>query len=121
EGEAVPASEPPERRYAVNMIVDNAERGHPPVVLEVNPTYENLFGRIEYRQEQGRTETDFTMIRPGALHRANGGILILRAEAIAASGPAWWMLKAALRDREINLEEPSRAAALPIAGAPAPA
>ncbi|MGH7088008.1 MAG: AAA family ATPase, partial [Stellaceae bacterium] len=114
------AIEPPERRYAVNLLVDHADERHPDVLLESNPTYENLFGRIEYRQAQGSVETDFTLIRAGALHRANGGVLVLRAEGLAANPASWTFLKAALRDREIRIEEPQRAQMPAIAGAPRP-
>ena len=117
---AVPALEPPERRYAVNLLVDHGDETGAVIVLESNPTYENLFGRIEYRQAQGSVETDFTLIRAGALHRANGGILVLRAEALAANPASWSFLKAALRDREIRIEELARAQMTPIAGAPQP-
>ncbi len=116
-----PAMEPPERRYAVNLLVDHGDETHPAIVLESNPSYENLFGRIEYRQAQGSIETDFTLIRAGALHRANGGILVLRAEALAAYPASWSFLKAALRDGLIRIEEPQRASGPPIAGAPRPA
>lgn len=110
----------PERRYAVNLLVDHGEETHPPVVLESNPTYENLFGWIEYRQVQGSMQTDFTRIRAGAVHRANGGVLVLRAEALAANSVSWGFLKAALRDREIRIEELQRRETPPIAGAPRP-
>lgn len=110
----------PERRYTVNLLVDRSDEAHPAVVLESNPSYENLFGRIEYRQAQGTIETDFTLIRAGALHHANGGILVLRAEALAANPMSWAFLKAALRDSLIRIEEPQRAGAPPIAGAPKP-
>jgi predicted ATP-dependent protease len=112
--------EPPERRYAVNLLVDHSDEPHPTVVLESNPIYENLFGRIEYRQDQGTMETDFTLIRAGSLHRANGGILVLRAEALAENRQSWAFLKAALRDQEIRIEELQRAQMTPIAGAPKP-
>jgi predicted ATP-dependent protease len=119
--QAPPAAvEPPERRYAVNLLVDRTEDKSAAIVLESNPTYENLFGRIEYRQAQGSIETDFTLIRAGSLHRANGGILVLRAEALAANPACWSALKAALRDREIRIEELARAQTPPIAGAPQP-
>ena len=71
------------RRYAVNLLVDQSERDTQGVILKPNPTYQNLFGYIEYRSAEGGVETDFSMIRPGALHRANGGILVLRAGALA--------------------------------------
>ncbi len=120
EGQNTDAREAPERRYAVNLLVDHGDESHPVVVLESNPTYENLFGRIEYRQAQGSVETDFTLIRAGSLHRANGGILVLRAEALAADPTCWTFLKAALRDREIRTEELQRASMTAIAGAPKP-
>lgn len=115
-----PESELPERRYAANLLVDHGEASHAPVVLEANPTYENLFGWIEYRQSQGSLQTDFLQIRAGALHRANGGALVLRAEAIAANPLVWTFLKGALRDRLIRIEELGRGLAPPIAGAPKP-
>ena len=114
-------SDLPERRYAVNLFVDHGDEAHPVVVLESNPTYANLFGWIEYRQAQGTIHTDFTQIRAGALHRANGGVLVLRAEALAANPMSWTFLKAALRDREIRIEELERGEAPPIAGSPKPA
>lgn len=121
EGGNRPDLMPPAQRYAVNLFVDHGSETHPKVVLESNPTYENLFGRIEYRQAAGSLETDFTLIRPGALHQANdGGVLVLRAEALARHGSAWTFLKGALRDRTIQIEERYRAGSVPIAGAPRP-
>ncbi|MCZ6722262.1 MAG: ATP-binding protein [Proteobacteria bacterium] len=109
-----------EERYAVNLLVDHGEDERPSVVLEPNPTYENLFGRIEYRQISGVLQTNYTLIRPGALHRANGGILVLRADSLAREGVAWRFLKDALRDRAIRIEELHRVNGVPIAGAPRP-
>ncbi len=114
------ALEAAERRYAVNLLVDHADDASPSVVLEANPTYENLFGRIDYRQVQGTLQTDFTLVRAGSLHRANGGILVLRAEAVAADPLVWSFLKGALRDRAIQVEELHRAGGVPVAGAPRP-
>jgi len=113
-------AELPEQRYAVNLLVDRSRVERPEDVLEPNPTVENLFGRIEYRQVGGVLETDFTLIRPGALHRANGGILVLRAESLAARPQVWELLKGALRDQEVRIEELHRAGGIPIAGAPKP-
>ena len=118
--DAGPPTERPEDRYAVNLLVDNSAATHPPVILESNPTYPNLFGRIEYRQIGGMLQTDFSLIRSGALHQANGGILVLRAEALAANGDSWIHLKGALRDSRIRVEEMYRADGVPIAGAPKP-
>ncbi len=110
-----------EARYAVNLLVDNSEVAGSPIVLEGNPTYANLFGQIEYRQAGGVLATDYTLIQPGALHRANGGVLVLRAEAIAAHPDSWAQLKGALRDGVIRMEEQYRAGGVPVAGAPKPA
>ncbi len=110
----------PTTRYAVNLLVDNGDTKHPNVVLEANPTYQNIFGSIEYRPVSGTLQTDFTMIRGGALHRANGGILVLRAEAIAAEPATWHFLKGALRDNEIRIEELYRFGGVPMTGTPQP-
>ncbi len=110
----------PERRYAVNLLVDHDGEMSPKVVIEPSPTYRNLFGSIEYMRSAGGLTTDFTMIRAGALHRANGGILVLRAEALAQDTLVWEALKGALRDNKLRIEEPHRAATVPIAGAPRP-
>jgi len=117
---SAPEGEFPERRYTVNLFVDHGEETHAPVIVEANPTYEHLFGWIEYRQSQGSLHTDFLQIRAGALHRANGGVIVLRAEAIAANPASWAFLKGALRDRVIRIEELGRAQSPPIAGAPQP-
>ncbi len=120
-GMPTPPKPTPEARYAVNLLVDNADVADPPVVLEPNPSYENLFGRIEYRQVGGVLQTDFSLVQPGALHRANGGVLVLRAEAIAAHADSWGQLKGALRDGAIRMREQYRAGGVPVAGAPQPA
>jgi predicted ATP-dependent protease len=109
-----------EDRYAANLLVDHADDAHPLVVVEPNPTYENLFGRIEYRHGSSVADTDFTLIRSGALHRANGGVLVLRAEAVAKDAEAWRFLKDALRDLCIRIEERHREGGTPMAGAPQP-
>jgi predicted ATP-dependent protease len=115
-----PEGEFPERRYIVNLFVDHGEEMYAPVIVEANPSYDHLFGWIEYRQSQGSLHTDFLQIRAGALHRANGGVLVLRAEAVAANPASWAFLKGALRDRVIRIEELGRAQSTPIAGAPQP-
>jgi predicted ATP-dependent protease len=121
DGVVAPRTDRAERRYSVNLLVDRSREGHPPVICEHNPTYENLFGFIEYRQlPGGGLDTDVTMIRPGALHRANGGVLILRADALVLNPILWMFLKGALRDGEIRIEEFYRANSPPLAGAPKP-
>ena len=121
-GDATPptSNETPERRYAVNLFVEQSEDDQSGAILEANPTYENLFGRIEYEQAGGQLQTDYKMLQAGSLHRANGGILVLRAEAIAADQHLWNALKGALRDGEIRIEEIHRANSVPVAGAPQP-
>jgi predicted ATP-dependent protease len=106
-------------KYCTNLIVDHA-RADACVVLEPNPTYENLFGWIEYRRADGMSETDLTLIRPGALHRANGAVLVLRAEPLAKDETVWTYVKAALRDRAIRIEEPHRGGGMPLMGTPHP-
>ncbi|WP_332874046.1 AAA family ATPase, partial [Amphritea pacifica] len=66
-----------ENTFGVNMLVDNQKTKGAPVVFETHPTYDNLFGRIEYNSEMGALSTNFQLIRSGALHRANGGYLVL--------------------------------------------
>ena len=110
----------PARRYAVNLLVDNQRNETLPVIVEANPTYENLFGRIEYRQSARAMETDFTLIKPGALHCANGGVLVLRADAIASNSSIWPFIKGALRDEEIRIEELYRSNGPTVAGALSP-
>lgn len=107
-------------RYRANLFVDQTDTTGPLVILEPNPTYENLFGYIEYRRGEDGSETDHTLIRPGALHRANGGILVLRAETLANDETAWRFLKAGLRDQMIRIEELHRAGSMPTTGTPKP-
>lgn len=119
-GRAAREEHPLEDRYGVNVLVDHDPDDRPPVVLEPHPTYENLFGYSEYRTLGGVLETDFLMIHAGALHRASGGILVLRAEALIREGEVWTYLIGALRDREIRIEELHRQGGVPMAGAPHP-
>ncbi|MGQ0548367.1 MAG: Lon protease family protein [Armatimonadota bacterium] len=84
-------------RYRVNLLIDNSQTKGAPVVVEPNPTYYNLFGKTEYRGEFGAMVTDLTMIKSGALHRANGGYLILQARDLLTSPLSWEALKRALK------------------------
>ncbi len=93
------------RRYGVNVFVSqHAPAAGVPVIEERSPTYFNLFGRIDYQAHFGALTTDFTQIRPGAVHRANGGYLILQAEELLADGRAWLMLKRSLKTHEVRVE-----------------
>jgi lon-related putative ATP-dependent protease len=110
-----------EKRYAANVLVSNDPSKGPRVIIEPNPSYENLFGSIKYHTTSvGGFETDFTMIEGVSLHRANGGVLIIRAEDLVNHENSWRFLKAALRDREIRIEEMHRIAGIPLLAAPAP-
>jgi lon-related putative ATP-dependent protease len=95
-------------RYEIQVLIDNSDLDGAPVVTESHPTYQNLVGRIEHRLVMGVSQTDFTMIRPGALHRANGGYLLLPAREVLMSPYAWQGLERALRDAEIRIMELGR-------------
>ncbi len=96
----------PLRRYEVNVLVDHSKATGAPVVYEDNPTYQNLIGRIEHMAHMGMLLTDFTLIKPGALHRANGGYLILDAHRVLQHPLAWEGLKRALQSRQLRIEAP---------------
>lgn len=100
------------RRYRVNLIVDNAGQSHAPVVYEDDPTYDRLLGRVEHRAEMGTLVTDFHLIRAGALHRANGGYLILDAHKLLTRPMAWEGLKRALKAGEVRIESAAQAMGL---------
>jgi lon-related putative ATP-dependent protease len=89
---------------SVNLLVDNSEVDGAPVIFETNPTYPNLFGKVEYISKMGVSYTDFTMIRGGAIHRANGGYLILNAEDILKNPYVWDKLKKTLLTEKIVIE-----------------
>jgi len=95
------------RRYRVNVLVSHVGSEGAPVVREDDPTLGNLLGRIEHVSTYGALSTDFTRIRPGALHRANGGFLVLDARRLLEEPMAWEHLKQALRHGEIRMPMPS--------------
>jgi lon-related putative ATP-dependent protease len=100
------------RRYLVNVMESNGD-GAPsgaPVVEEINPTHGNIVGRVEHIAQMGTLVTDFLLIKPGALHRANGGYLLVDARKLLLSPFAWEALKRAIKGREIRIESPSEAA-----------
>ncbi|MGO0123533.1 Lon protease family protein [Desulfothermobacter acidiphilus] len=97
--------EDPFRRYEVNTLVDNSELAGAPVIVEYNPTYSNLVGRIEREAVFGALITDFTMIRPGALHKANGGYLVIPVEEMLRNPFSWDGLKRALREGRVIIED----------------
>ncbi|NTW54609.1 MAG: AAA family ATPase [Chlorobaculum sp.] len=91
-------------RYRVNVMIDNGKLDGAPVILEDKPATQNLVGDIEHAAQMGTLITDFTLIKPGALHRANGGYLILDARRLLLEPFAWEALKKALRTRQIRIE-----------------
>jgi lon-related putative ATP-dependent protease len=97
-------SEQPLRRYAVNVLIGHEDAKGAPIVYEDNPTHDNLTGRIEHIAQMGTLVTDFTLIKAGALHRANGGYLVIDALRLLTQPFAWEALKRALRSREIRTE-----------------
>jgi len=92
-------------KFQVNVLIDNARQKGAPVVHEANPTYNNLFGRIEKKSFQGYIYTDYTMIKPGSLARANGGYLILDAEQLLKHSFAYEALKRSLRSKQLRIED----------------
>jgi len=105
-GLRLPRQEPSFERYQVNVLVDNKDTEGAPVVFEPNPTYNNLFGRIEHiMQMGGAATTNFTLIKPGALHRATGGYLIVDAREVLINPFAWDALKRCIRNCEIKVED----------------
>ena len=100
-----PMPEPSFTQYQVNLFVDNAECKGAPVILETNPNYTNLLGGVERRAQFGALVTDFTLIRPGSLHRANGGFLILNIMDLLRWFFSYEALKRCLKEREIKIED----------------
>lgn len=96
------------KRYKVNLFIDNSNLKGAPVIREINPNYYNLLGKIEYFNELGALKTDHTRIKPGSIHEANGGFLIVQAKDIMNSSYAWDGLKRALTSGRVNIENISK-------------
>ncbi len=94
------------RRYSVNVMVGDGNDGGAPVITEESPSYANLIGRVEHQAEMGALLTDFSMIKPGSLHRANGGYLIIDALRLLQQPYAWEAMKRVLRGNSIRIESP---------------
>ena len=108
------------RRYQVNVIVDSSGIVGAPVIYEDNPTYLNLVGALEHRAEMGALVTDFGLIRGGALHRANGGYLLMDAHKLFQQPFSWEALKRALRATELRIESPGQMLSVITTGSLAP-
>ncbi len=108
EGVPIPApwmQDLPFRKYQINILVDNSRQEGAPVVVELNPNYNNIFGRVEKETQFGALHTDFTMLRAGSLHRANGGYLVLPVEDVLRNPFTWDGLKLSLRNGVVQIEE----------------
>lgn len=104
---SIPGLEQPKTsfmQYEVNVLVDNSAVEGAPIIYEDNPTYNNLMGRIEHTAQYGALITNFTLIKAGALHRANGGFLIVDAHRLLTSPFAYEGLKRAIRAQEVRIE-----------------
>jgi lon-related putative ATP-dependent protease len=104
-GMRMAGQEPSFDRYRVNLFIDNHDLRGAPVIHEANPTYFNLFGRIEHVIQMGNATTNFTMIKSGALHRANGGYIILDCREVLLNIFSYEALKRSIRNREIKIED----------------
>ena len=93
------------KTYQVNLIVDNSKRKGAPVDVQLNSSFSNLFGKIEKETELGSLVTDFTMIKPGCIHSANGGYLVLAVDDLINNIYSWNALKRALQTNEIQIED----------------
>ena len=93
------------KQYEVNIVVDNSALEGAPIILELNPTYNNLFGKIEKESMMGALVTDFTLIRGGSLHTANGGYIVIPVDDLLRNPFSWESLKRALRNRELVPED----------------
>ncbi len=100
------SADDPFRRYQVNLIVDNKDAEGAPVLVVNQPTFRELVGRVDHQVILGALHTDFTMIKAGALHTANGGYLVIRAMDVFSHPYAWEALKRAMTTREIRIQNP---------------
>ena len=101
-----PRQEPPKpwENYRVNLFVDNSNQEGAPVIMDSNYAYHNIFGKLEYENYYGALKTDYTMLKPGLLHEANGGYIIFQAKDLISNGICYEALKKALRMKELLIE-----------------
>ena len=90
--------------YRVNLFVDNSNQEGAPVIMDSNYSYHNIFGKLEYENYYGSLKTDYTMLQPGLLHKANGGYIIFQAKDLLSNGLCYEALKKALRIKELGIE-----------------
>ena len=94
----------PWNNYRVNLFIDNSKLDGAPVIMDTNYTYHNIFGKLEYENQYGALKTDYTMLKPGLLHKANGGYIIFQAKDLIANPACYDALKKALSVKQINIE-----------------
>ncbi len=94
----------PWNNYRVNLFVDNSNLEGAPVIMDTNYTYNNIFGKLEYENQYGVLKTDYTMLKPGLLHKANGGYIIFQAKDLISNPGCYEALKKALSVKQINIE-----------------
>ncbi len=104
-------------RYQINLFIDNSDKSNAPVVHETNPTYNNLLGNIEYENKMGVLKTNFTKIKPGSLHAANGGYLIMNVRDILENIYTWKGLMRSLQNSEIKIESMQSMMGYPVTSA----
>lgn len=90
--------------YRVNLFIDNSNKEGCPVIMDSNYSYQNLFGKLEYENYYGALKTDFTMLKPGLMHKANGGYIIFQAKDLISNGICYEELKRILRVKEIGID-----------------
>ena len=100
----VPQISKPWLNYRINLFVDNSEQQGAPVIMDSNYSYHNIFGKLEYENYYGSLKTDYTMLKPGLLHKANGGYILFQAKDLISNGICYETLKKALRMKELLIE-----------------
>lgn len=99
-----PEQNKPWLNYRVNLFVDNSTLEGAPVIMDSNYSYQNIFGKLEYENQFGVLKTDFTMLKPGLLHQANGGYIIFQAKDLISNPACYEGLKKALNLKQLNIE-----------------
>ena len=101
-----PKQEPPKPwlNYRVNLFIDNSNQEGAPVIMDSNYSYHNIFGKLEYENYYGSLKTDYTMLKPGLLHKANGGYIIFQVHDLIENGICYESLKKALRQKQLLIE-----------------
>lgn len=94
----------PWQKYQVNLFVDNSNLEGAPVIIDSNPSYYNLFGKLEYENTYGTLRTDFTLIKPGLIHKANGGYIVLQIRDLLTNPVIWDSFKRILRTKLIYVD-----------------